>query len=40
VPFEKQIQKSANDLVPSVAKAPDGVFAKALRRIVLKMEMA
>jgi len=40
VAFDKQIQKSAKDLVPSVANAPDGVFAKALRRIVLKMEMA
>ena len=40
VAFDKQIQKSAKDLVPSVAKAPDGAFASALRRIVLKMEMA
>jgi len=40
VAFDKQIQKSAKDLVPSVAKAPDGAFANALRRIVLKMEMA
>ncbi len=40
VPFERQIQRSAKDLIPSVAKAPDGAFAKALRRIVLKMEMA
>jgi len=40
VAFDRQIQKSAKDLVPSVAKAPDGAFAKALRRIVLKMEMA
>jgi flagellar biosynthesis protein FlhG len=40
VAFDRQIQKSAKDLVPSVAKAPDGPFASALRRIVLKMEMA
>ncbi|GAB6908056.1 Putative heat shock protein related to DnaJ (fragment) [Desulfosarcina cetonica] len=40
VPFEKSIQQSAKELVPSVAKAPDGTFAKALRRIALKMEMA
>ncbi len=40
VPFDRQIQQSAKDLVPSVAKDPDGSFAKALRRIVLKMEMA
>jgi flagellar biosynthesis protein FlhG len=40
VPFERQIQKSAQDLVPCVAKSPEGAFAKALRRIVLKMEMA
>lgn len=40
VAFDKQIQKSAKDLVPSVAQAPDGAFANALRRIALKMEMA
>jgi flagellar biosynthesis protein FlhG len=40
VPVDKQIQKSATDLIPSVAQAPAGTFAKALRRIVLKMEMA
>lgn len=40
VPFENQIQQSAKDLVPSVATMPDGAFAKALRRIVLRMEMA
>ncbi len=40
VAFDKQIQNSAKDLVPIVAKAPDGAFARALRRIVLKMEMA
>jgi len=40
VPFTEEIQQSARNLVPSVAKAPDGDFAKALRRIVLKMEMA
>lgn len=40
VPFERQIQKSARDLVPSVARDPHGSFATALRRIVLKMEMA
>ncbi len=40
VPFEAEIQQSAKDLVPSVAKTPDGVFARALRRIVLRMEMA
>lgn len=40
VPFENQIQQSAKDLVPSVATTPDGAFAKALRRIVLRMEMA
>lgn len=40
LPFEKQIQQSARELVPHVSKAPDGNFAKALRRIVLKMEMA
>jgi len=40
VPFTDDIQKSAKDLIPSVAQAPDGAFAKALRRIVLRMEMA
>ena len=40
VPFEKQIQQSARQLVPHVARAPDGMFAKALRRIALRMEMA
>jgi flagellar biosynthesis protein FlhG len=40
VAYDEQIQKSAKELVPSVAKAPDGAFANALRRIVLKMEMA
>ncbi|BBO81776.1 ATP-binding protein [Desulfosarcina ovata subsp. sediminis] len=40
VPFEKEIQRSAKELIPSVAKNPEGSFAKALRRIVLKMEMA
>jgi flagellar biosynthesis protein FlhG len=40
LPFEKQIQQSARELVPHVSKTPDGNFAKALRRIVLKMEMA
>ena len=40
LPFEKQIQQSARELVPHVSKTPDGNFAKTLRRIVLKMEMA
>jgi len=40
VPFTDDIQKSAKDLIPNVAQAPDGAFAKALRRIVLRMEMA
>jgi len=40
VPYTDGIQKSARDLVPHVAKSPDGAFAKALRRIVLRMEMA
>lgn len=40
VPFTDDIQKSAKDLIPSVARAPEGAFAKALRRIVLRMEMA
>jgi flagellar biosynthesis protein FlhG len=40
IPYEKQIKQSTKDLVPGVAKAPDGVLAKALRRIVLRMEMA
>lgn len=40
IPYERAIQKSAQELVPNVAKAPDGGFARALRRIVLKMEMA
>jgi flagellar biosynthesis protein FlhG len=40
LPFEKQIQQSARELVPHVSKTPDGNFANALRRIVLKMEMA
>lgn len=40
VPFKRQIQRSARDLVPSVAKDPDGAFAGVLRRIALKMEMA
>jgi len=40
VPFERQIQQSAKELVPLVAKAPDGDLARILRRIVLRMEMA
>jgi flagellar biosynthesis protein FlhG len=40
VPYDRQIQVSAKDLVPNVAKNPNGSFARALRRIVLKMEMA
>lgn len=40
VPYTEGIQKSARDLVPHVAKSPDGDFARALRRIVLRMEMA
>ena len=40
VPFTDDIQKSAKDLIPNVAQAPEGTFAKALRRIVLRMEMA
>lgn len=40
IPYERAIQRSAQELVPNVAKTPDGAFAKALRRIVLKMEMA
>ncbi|HSO20657.1 MAG TPA: P-loop NTPase [Desulfosarcina sp.] len=40
VPFERQIQQSAKELVPSVAMDPEGVFASALRRIVLRMAMA
>jgi len=40
IPFRDTVQKSAKDLIPNVAQAPDGAFAKALRRIVLRMEMA
>lgn len=40
VPYDRAIQKSARELVPNVAKFPNGPFAKALRRIVLKVEMA
>jgi flagellar biosynthesis protein FlhG len=40
LPFERQIQQSAKELVPLVAKAPDGELARILRRIVLRMEMA
>ena len=40
LPFEKRVQQSAKELVPHVSKTPDGNFANALRRIVLKMEMA
>jgi flagellar biosynthesis protein FlhG len=40
VPFQRQIQQSAKELVPLVAKAPDGDLARILRRIVLRMEMA
>ena len=40
VPFTQTIQQSAKDLVPCTATAPDGDFSKALRRIVLRMEMA
>jgi len=40
VPYDRQIQVSAKDLVPNVAKNPNGALARALRRIVLKMEMA
>jgi flagellar biosynthesis protein FlhG len=40
VPFKRQIQQSAKELVPLVAKAPDSDLARILRRIVLRMEMA
>lgn len=40
VPFERQIQQSAKRLIPNVATSPEGAFANALRRIVLRMEMA
>lgn len=40
VPFEKQIHQSARDLVPNIAREPHGAFAGALRKIVLRMEMA
>lgn len=40
VPFEKRIQQSARELVPHVAQMPDGTLAQALRRIVVRMEMA
>jgi flagellar biosynthesis protein FlhG len=40
LPYEKRVQQSAKELVPHVSKIPDGSFAKVLRRIVLKMEMA
>jgi flagellar biosynthesis protein FlhG len=40
VPYEDRILQSAKDLIPCVADDPDGPFAKALRRIVLRMEMA
>jgi flagellar biosynthesis protein FlhG len=40
LPVDRQVQQSAKDLIPSVAKHPDGPFAQILRRIVLKMEMA
>ncbi len=39
LPFDERVQQSANDLVPYVFKTPKGSFAKALRRIALKMEM-
>ncbi|MGD9308536.1 MAG: P-loop NTPase [Desulfosarcina sp.] len=40
MPFDAHIQQSAKDLVPCVAQAPDGALASALRRIVVRMEMA
>lgn len=40
LPFEPQVRQSAADLVPYISKTPNGNFAKALRRIVLRMEMA
>jgi flagellar biosynthesis protein FlhG len=40
LPVDRQVQQSAKDLIPSVAKHPDGPFARILRRIMLKMEMA
>jgi flagellar biosynthesis protein FlhG len=39
LPFEKGIQQSARELVPHLAKNPGSGFARALRRIALKMEM-
>jgi flagellar biosynthesis protein FlhG len=39
LPFEKGIQQSTRELVPYLSKTPDSGFAKALRRIALKMEM-
>jgi flagellar biosynthesis protein FlhG len=40
LPADRQVQQSARDLIPSVARHPDGPFARTLRRIALKMEMA
>ena len=40
MPYEREIQKSARELIPHVAKRRDDEVARALRRIVLKMEMA
>lgn len=40
VPFEQRIQQSAKELIPGMAKSPEGIFADALRRIALRMAMA
>jgi flagellar biosynthesis protein FlhG len=39
LPFETQVQQSALELVPYVSKTPNSTFARALRRITLRMEM-
>lgn len=39
LPFETQVQQSAVDLVPYVSKSSNSNFARALRRIMLRMEM-
>ncbi len=40
LPFNDRVQQSAKDLVPHLARTQDSDFAKALKRIALKMEMA
>ncbi len=39
IPFGKEIQKSAHDLVPSVSTHPRGLFSRALLRLVSRIDL-